>query len=234
MICTQEWGERPRCMSVPPVCCENVASLQLHCLYIIFSYGKPKSRTKGQLVAGSPQPWSGRYPVGTGSPHMGEEWEQQVLTGHLEPGGHRVTERQLGASQDCWPLPPLPMSLTNGKVLRISFLIELRQSLRFIWHAPEHLNNNCRPSTVGPLTSTSLRNTNSVGKKLDDQQNKKQTIPTCHHISCASPSQVLASSRCYFPHEHSLPRPTFLSARPSAEHLPCARKKRRRRGLLQT
>lgn len=133
--------------------------------------GSLKPRTKGQLVAGSLQPWSGRYPVGTGSPHMREEWEQQVLTGHLEPGGHRVTEWQLGASQDCWLLCPLPMSLTNGKVLRISFL----RSHDSCWGSyGMHLStyiNNCHPNAVRLLSSTRPCNANSVGRNW--KSNKK-------------------------------------------------------------
>lgn len=104
---------------------------------------------------------------------------------------------------------------------------ELRQLLRIICRAPEHLHNNCHPNTVRLLTSTLLCNANGVHEGIG-RSTKKCSIPTCHHISHTNSSQVLAPSPCYFPHEHSLPRPTFLSARPSSENLPCARKKGRR------
>lgn len=80
--------------------------------------------------------------------------------------------------------------------------------------------------------STLLCNANGAHEGIG-RSTKKCSVPTCHHISHTNSSQVPASSPWYFPHEHSPPRPTFLSARPSSENLPCAQEKRRRWGVLQ-
>lgn len=73
--------------------------------------------------------------------------------------------------------------------------------------------------------STLLCNANGAHEGIG-RSTKKCSVPTCHHISHTNSSQVPASSPWYFPHEHSLPRPTFLSARPSSENLPCAQEKK--------
>lgn len=123
------------------------------------------------------------------------------------------------------------MSLTNGKVLWISFLRSCDSCWGFIWRAPEHLHNRLRPNPVSSLTFMLLCNANGVREGI--RQRKKKVFPfqlvTTFHTQAWVKFSL--SSPCYFPHEHSLPRPTFLSARPSSEHLPCARKKRRRWGV---
>lgn len=207
--------------------CEDVASLQLHCF--IFSYGKPKPRTKGQLVAGSPQPliWAvpcrnRKSPYGRGMRAAGPHWS----LGARWPSSDRVAAWSVTGLLAA-AAPTLVPHKWQGTVDLISQ--ELQQLLWILWRAPEHLQNNCRPNTVRSLTSALLCNASAFCRKM----NKKCTFPTCHHISRTNSSQVLASCPCYFPHEPSLPRPTFLSARLSSKHLPCTRKKRRHWGVIQ-
>lgn len=110
---------------------------------------------------------------------------------------------------------------------------EPQQLPGIVRRAPEHLHNNCRPDPVRSLTSTLLCNANwKIDKKQTNQKKMHRSNLSLHFTRKLKASSRFLSA-CYFPHEHSLPRPTFLSARPSSEHLPCAREKTRHRGVLQ-